>query len=677
MRHYLNAFRASQFFPFARCLRPGILALLLIAGTLSVSAKPTSQRHSPAVAVLDNQGLSVMRDAYLRQDLKTLEHMRKQFEGHVLESYPAYWWLSANLGSSASFALTHSVEIRAFFENYPDSPLAEQLRREWVKILGKKKLWNSFAPEAAKVVTDDSELTCLQWQYRLTQHDREALSEAKALWGEAKPAPETCYDVFDILAKEKRLSNGDVWMRVRSLLENGQLADARRSAPYAFDHVSKFEAGTARINLDAKKYLHSISLQFNSRTSIELVLYALSRVARSDAPMAAGWLEKNSKSLPPPDAKYAWAIVATSGAMQHEDSALSWFRKAGSGVLSDTQMGWKVRAALRAKDWPSVQQTIEAMSAAERRDVAWRYWLARALMVRGDKAAATPILESLARENHFYGVLAAEEIGLSRTTDWQEWKPAARDIESVAARPAIKRALALYRLDMKAEALREWQYAIRDMDDKALLAAAEAAREANVPDRAINTAERTLMLHDFTQRYPLPHRDDLKNSINTFSLDEAWVYGLIRQESRFMADAKSRAGALGLMQLMPETAKWAARQVGMKDFALARVVDVSVNLNLGTFYLRHVLDDLGHPVLATAAYNAGPGRARRWRAAQPLEGAIYAETIPFNETRDYVKKVMTNAWFYTQRLGYGVPSLKNMIGTAPGRYTANTLAAAE
>ncbi|MEO8102456.1 MAG: lytic transglycosylase domain-containing protein, partial [Betaproteobacteria bacterium] len=217
------------------------------------------------------------------------------------------------------------------------------------------------------------------------------------------------------------------------------------------------------------------------------------------------------------------------------------------------------------------------------------------------------------------------------------------------------------------EGLREWQFAIRDMNDQQLLSAAELARAASVPDRAISTAERTMLLHDFSQRFPMPYRHDLQAQAKVQGLDASWVYGLIRQESRFMADAKSRVGAAGLMQLMPATARWAAKQVGMSAFSPGRVADIPVNLALGSYYLKHVLDDLGHPVLATAGYNAGPGRARRWRADQALEGAIYAESIPFTETRDYVKKVMANAWFYAHQAGAANISLKRMLGTVPGK----------
>ena len=186
-----------------------------------------------------------------------------------------------------------------------------------------------------------------------------------------------------------------------------------------------------------------------------------------------------------------------------------------------------------------MRAAINAMSDLERRESAWRYWLARASQETGNVEAARALHEVLAAENNFYGVLAAEELGVSLSPNWHGFKPSRAEIDAVMQRPAIGRALAFYRLDMKTEGLREWQYGIRNMDDQQLLAAAEAARSANVPDRAINTAERTLMVHDFAQRFPTPHRSELALQARAQGLDEAWVYGLIRQESRFMADAKS------------------------------------------------------------------------------------------------------------------------------------------
>jgi soluble lytic murein transglycosylase len=206
------------------------------------------------------------------------------------------------------------------------------------------------------------------------------------------------------------------------------------------------------------------------------------------------------------------------------------------------------------------------------------------------------------------------------------------------------------------------------MDDKQLLAAAEVARRAEIWDRAINTADRTVGMHDFNVRFLAPYRDVFAAQARAQGLEEPYVLGLVRQESRFIPGVRSSAGASGLMQLMPATARWVARQVGMKDYAWARVTDVDVNVALGTSYLRYVLDELdGSPVLAAAAYNAGPGRARKWKADRPLEGAIYAETIPFNETRDYVKKVLSNTVYYAALYGGEVKPLKARLGTIPPR----------
>ena len=513
---------------------------------------------------------------------------------------------------------------------------------------------------------EDTEISCHQWRYRLGKNDRDALTEAKAFWAAARTAPDACDDVFARLATEKMLSGTEAWLRLRTLLENNQLAQARKSALLLPNIPPNFEPTTAIIGQNPALYLQREHLQAASPASVELFLFAVTRLARTDADRAASLLETRGRKLPANDLEYAWAQVGLYGSMQHEPAASRWFERAGTLPLNDLQAGWKARAAMRAGNWEIVRAAISAMTASERRESAWRYWLARAAQESGNADTARALREALARENNFYGVLAAEELGVPQNPLWHGWKPARADIDAVIKRPAIGRALAFYRLDMKTEGLREWQYGIRNMDDHELLAAAEAARAANVPDRAINTAEKTLMVHDYAQRFPTPHQTDLAMQARAQGLDEAWVYGLIRQESRFMADAKSRAGAMGLMQLMPATATWAAKKVSMTHFSLAKVIDVPVNLSLGSFYLRHVLDDLGHPVLATAGYNAGPGRARRWRAVGPLEGAIYAETIPFAETRDYVKKVMVNAWFYAQQAGATTRRLTEMMGTVPG-----------
>ena len=240
------------------------------------------------------------------------------------------------------------------------------------------------------------------------------------------------------------------------------------------------------------------------------------------------------------------------------------------------------------------------------------------------------------------------------------------DVQDIANAPAFQRVETLQRLDFRWEAKSEWAQATKDFDDKQLLAAAEFAARKNWYDLAIITADKTTEIHDFALRYPTPYRNLMKPAAGEQAIDEAWVYGITRQESRFMHYAKSGVGASGLMQLMPATAKWAARRVGISNYNNSMIHELDTNIALGTYYMRHTLDLMnGQEVMATAAYNAGPSRAKKWLATTPLEGAVYAETIPFSETRSYVQKVMANAHLYAARLGLKTMSLKQRLGVVP------------
>jgi len=204
-------------------------------------------------------------------------------------------------------------------------------------------------------------------------------------------------------------------------------------------------------------------------------------------------------------------------------------------------------------------------------------------------------------------------------------------------------------MNLRFEGTREWNWELRTMNERQHIIAAELARQNNMLDRMVNTSDRTKDELDFSQRFPTPYNESMYKTTQALGLDMAWVYGLIRQESRFIMSAKSHAGASGLMQVMPNTARYVAKKMGLSGYVHNQVNDVDTNIALGTNYLNMVLTDLGgSQALASAAYNAGPGRPRAWRAAlsHPVEGAIFAETIPFNETRGYVKNVLSNATYY-------------------------------
>ncbi len=609
----------------------------------------------PGHAAGQDDNFLVARDAFRAGDLVKLERYARALNEHVLEPYVAYWLLKLRLDSAAP------AEISATIERLKDGPLADRLRADWLKLLGMKQQWELFDAEYPQLTAEDTELLCYSLQSRLRAGGSEALSHARTLWFSGRELPESCNVVFNGLAERRRLSADDVWTRIRLALESGNTGVARRVAEFLPAGEQPDPQALASIAVNAQAYLDKKTYNLQSRAGRETVMFAVHRLARTSPQLAAQQWVKLSERFSVAERGYVWGLIALNGAQRHDPSALRWFAQAGD--LADFQLAWKVRTALRARSWGDVLTGIDAMSAKEAQDPAWRYWKARALKTQGRPAEAQALLTPLAAEYSFYGQLAAEELGLRNQAPPATYKPSREEVQAIGRLPGLQRALAFYRLNLRFEGNREWNWTIRGLDDKELLAAAELARRNDLYDRAINTADRTRELHDFSMRYLAPYREVTKDYAGQQRLDEAWVHGLIRQESRFIANAKSSAGASGLMQLMPATARWVAQKLGLRNFSGAQTNEIETNINLGTWYMKHVLETLdNHPVLASAAYNAGPGRARAWRGEGPMEAAIYTESIPFNETRDYVKKVMSNATYYGQLFGQSMITLKERIG---------------
>lgn len=630
------------------------LALPLFAAALAASAAP-----APPPADSD---LIAAREAAARGQPRALEAWRARHPAHPLEPYAHYWQITASLQRA------DPAEMRGFLKRNAGGPLAETLRREWLKILAATGDWDTFRAEHSSLVSDDPEIACYALQDRLSRNDAGAAAEARALFLTGRETPGVCEPVFATLATAGRLKEAEIWDRIRRLLAVNQVREAKRTNALLARRVAIDERALDRAAADPGRYLARDRSSLAARGPREVALFALARLARTGrADEAADRLAAMRARLATEAVHFAWGQIAFQAAMNHDPHALAHYERASDTPLSDAQAAWKARAALRAGDWKAVLAAIQALPPEEARDPAWRYWRARAWKHLGETEVSAGLLRGLAGEFGFYGLLAAEELGVPPAPQWNAVRPAAAELDRVRALPGIERALALYRLGLDAEGVREWLWALRGLDDRSLLAAAEVARLASVPDRAIATADRTVQIHDFAQRYPIPHREALGAAARQWSLDEAMVYSIIRQESRFMPEALSRVGATGLMQLMPATARWVARQIPVQPYRQDMLVLPETNILMGTYYFRRVLDDLGHPILAAAAYNAGPGRARRWRDERALEGAVYIETIPFNETRDYVKKVFANAWFYRHRLDGQAGSLRQHLGTVGGR----------
>ena len=632
-------------------MRNYLLGLILLAcfGTLSANQ--------------DSDFLAA-REAFQSGNAKRLDEYAARLQRHVLWPYVDYYQQRMLLRTS------DNASIRYFLSRYDGDLVAERMRGDWLKMLGKNQQWGLFEAEYPLQVNKDTELLCYYYQRRLSTQASAVLAEARALWFTPSSMPDSCTPVFQALIHSGHIKVEDIWTRIRLALEENQSGVATHANRY----LPSLEAlNDADLNSAAKnplRYLETLKKRIKTRSDREVALFALLRLLRNDTNQAyVQWL-KIKDQLSASDRSYFLGRLGHRAATRHDSRALDWFREAQnmtpSYPLADAGLAWQARAALRVTDWGEVLKTIERMSPAERQTDTWRYWKARALKAKGRTLDANDILIPLSNEHSFYGQLAREELGTVLTIADKTYRVSSAEVSAMERKPGIQRALAFSRMNLRTEAQREWSWTIRNFSDAELLAAAEVARRQGLYDRAINTANRTVAQHDFSLRFLSPHRETLRKVLQQHELDEAWVYGLIRQESRFIADVKSHAGAAGLMQLMPATAEWVAKQLGIPNFRQHLVIDVNTNLQLGTYYLKHVLGTLDNqPLLASAAYNAGPGRARRWRDnVVPLEGAIYAETIPFNETRDYVKKVLKNSMYYAKVLDHGhdAPTLKERLG---------------
>lgn len=600
--------------------------------------------------------------AFRAGDPDKLARHASALQGHVLEPWADYWRLRLRLEEAKP------ADVQGFLARHAGTYLADQLRGDWLRELGRRGQWQAFEREFGPLAQEDLELRCYGWSARLARGDGEAAAEARTAWREPRELPEGCVQLTEKLLKSGDIDQARIWQRVRMLLDNGQVSAARRALGYLSAKEQPDERLLAQAAVGPQKLLAQPPKNLERHATREVLLFAVTRLARSDASAAAAVLESElGQRFSAQERGYLWVRVATEAAMVHMSEALDWYARAGDAPLADEHLAWKARAALRALEWRTLREAIDPMSILARQDPAWTYWYGRTLAAQGDAEGARAYYLRLAGQPYYYSLLASEELGQVASIPQPFHVPAEEAVDAARRHPELSRALELFRLGLRVEATKEWMFAVRSMEDRELLAAAELARRAGVYDRAIGTAGRTERLHDYRMRYLAPFREVFTANASAYGLEEAWVLGMVRQESRFIVDARSGAGAAGLMQLLPHTARWVAQKIGYRGYTAKHVADVDTNITLGTRYLKFVLDGTGHPVLASAAYNAGPNRARRWIGARAMEGAVFVETIPYGETREYVKRVLANTVHYALLLeGRSVP-LKQRMGMIPGR----------
>jgi len=618
----------------------------------------------------DDDAFLLLREAVRQDDPAKASFYADRLPDYSIPSYVDYYRLKPHLKDASQ------AEIRDFLRRYEGSAIADRLRNDWLLDLGRKRDWATFDEQLPLfVLNDDTQVKCYALQSRALKGQK-VIEEARALLTAPNVYGEPCAGLVATLYQNGQFDQSELMYQLRLSGEYDATGQGRRIV--------------ALLNGPEKKIMQAIDLPTiavakgmgASHLEHEIYIVALGRLAKTSMKLALVGIHKAEPHMTAQEKAEAWAAIALQSSYTLAPETSDYWRKSAGAVLSIDQAQWKARIALRDGDWKTVKNTIRAMPQQLRNEPAWIYWMGRAMMAESPSAngagqptgEAAQLFRSISDQSNFYGQLALEEMGRLITIPQPGAPISQAEVAPMAANPNFQRALKFFSMRLRFEGTREWNWALRGLSEREHLAAAEFARQNNILDRMVSTSERTRIQVDYSQRFPSPHDDIMHPTTQTLGLDKAWVYGLIRQESRFIMDAQSGAGAHGLMQVMPSTARWVAKKIGLTDFVQGALADVHTNILLGTNYLNMVLGNMdGSQVLATAAYNAGPGRLRTWRAAltKPMEGAVFIESIPFFETRVYVKNVMSNATYYAALFEGRPQSLKARIGTiTPRGYTA-------
>ncbi|WP_243655703.1 lytic transglycosylase domain-containing protein [Roseateles saccharophilus] len=645
----------------------GMVALLL-AVALGAQAAPAPSGSDTDLAVQ-------AREAWAKRDRKRLADLVDAARGqnHPLAGWVEYFDLNARLTE------LRQADMEAFYARYAGSYVEDRLRNDWLLELGRRRDWANFRRDhAGYQMRDDREVACYALLAEQAGGNKISPDAARLAWMAQKDGDDGCQQLASAMVDAGLFKADTLWAKARLATEQGRPRAARQAV--ALLAAKPLDQKLAELQDNAGRYL-ARKARNSPRPEAELTALALARVAANDPAQAGDVLQDKWSVLPKDLQAWLWVQIGRQSALRLRDDALAAFERAGKLApeldWSDDALAWNARAALRAKQPAAALRAIERLGASEQREPAWVYWKARATRMQGDAPAARAQLAALAASPlygalNFFGRLAAEELALPTPLPPAPAPLTPDERRAARSHPGLSRALQLIALGLRSEGVREWNFSLRGMNDRALLAAAQEACDREVWDRCINTSERTRAEIDIAQRYPTPHRPELMREAQASGIDPAYVYGLIRQESRFVLDARSHVGAAGLMQVMPATAKWTARKVGM-NYSPELMQDRDFNLRIGTSYLKLVLDRFdGAQALAAAAYNAGPNRPARWRDGPVVDAAVWAENIPFNETRDYVRKVLLGGAVYAQILGLPATSLRERLGASIGPAGART-----
>jgi soluble lytic murein transglycosylase len=569
--------------------------------------------------------------------------LSEQLIEYPLYPYLQYQWLQKNLDKSD--------QIESFLEQNKTSRYAGKLKRKWLNHLGKNRQWPLFLQHYTQ--SNEAGLRC--YYYRALHNSGNkpaALNGARELWSVGYSQPRQCDPLFTALKDSSLFTEELLWKRFDAALQNNKV----KLATYVKSLMPESEQATAQLwlNLHRKPDAYMQQLLSREKNSLTALMFrhAINRLSRHDISSAIDIWDKykqdfnvEKKLADKLEKQLAFKLVFKGESGAYE-------RLSQLDVPDDSSKAWRIRVALSEQNWPNVLAAIQALDESDRESEKWQYWMARAYLETGKVEQAQQLFSELSRHRSFYGYLAADKVNSmyqlsDRPVDIPEEK-----ITALKNRKEFTVAAELMQLDRITEAKLQWWHAVGQLDNNTdIITAAKLARTWNWDEVAIFTIAKAKYWDDLELRFPLSYADKIHQNSEKQKLNPAILFGLIRRESAFNEKAHSPAGARGLMQIMPKTARSIAKQFNERWRGSSSLYNPVTNLKYGSYYYQKLLDQFdGHYALALAAYNAGPHRVKQWLPESgSMPADIWIETIPFHETRDYVRTVIAYALIYQQR----------------------------
>ncbi len=587
-------------------------------------------------------------------DLKKGKLMSYQKHKHTLQAYPLYPYLKYELLKSAIADIKHS-DVSAFIKTYHDSPLANKLRVEWLKTKANKKQWADYLIAYDKDANNDLELQCHYHNAMLqTANDKSFYDMLPEIWLQGKQLPKACDPLFEAWKHDGKLTRNLVWQRIKLAIQTNEIKLARHLAKNLPHEDTKLVELWIRTHHDPHLIHKPHYFDTQHAAVTEMIIYAIIKIAKNSPEDAVRlWQEWERRHA---FNEHHWGVlvkeIALMLAKKRDPNAEKWLETVPKELATKEVTDAQLKIAVSKNGWQTIAKVYLTLSEEESTTDKWQYWYARALEMLGNREASQEILHNLSQYRNYYGFLASSRLLKAYSFNHENHDIPQEVLNKILLKPAIIRAHELKQIGRAHVGKTEWVKALSDLNDQERLAAASLAQEWDMPNWSIVALANASNKNDLVLRFPKNFSDYIHREARHNDIDPEVLFAITRQESAFIPSAKSPAGAMGLMQLMPQTGKMVARLRKEPLRHHTELLKPEKNIRLGSYYLRMMLDQYQqNHALAAASYNAGPHRVANWIPEYDIPVDSWIETIPFKETREYVQNFLTYTVIYQRLLG--------------------------